>query len=138
MMAPRSSREEDPGLEADPQVFVEADAEAVLPLGLAEAREDAHLGLVLGAGADLRRGVDGELAIARGAVGERREARAHPRREAQRLRRAGAIRHLRLAAIAARRAGAGRHVAEAHAPLLPPLGGDGREEDAVLDRKSVV
>src|SRR5438270_9599205 len=119
MVAPRSGREDDPGLEADAQVLVEADAEAVLPQGLAEARENSHLGLVLGARADLRRSVAGELAVPRRAVGERGEARAHPRREAQRLCRAGAVRDLRLAVVAARRAGARRHVAEAQAPLLP-------------------
>src|SRR3954452_3591809 len=125
MVAPRSGREKNPSLQPDSQVLLEADAEAVLPLGLAQAGEEAHLGLVLSAAADLRRGIGGELAIARIAVAQRGEPGTEPRRQ---LRALGG----RLAVIAAGGAGARGHVAEAHAPLLAAAGRDGVQEQAVL------
>src|SRR3954465_2457818 len=112
----KSGRKQDPGLQADAQVLLEPDAEAVLPLGLAQAGERAHLGLVLGAAPDLRRSVGGELAVARVAVAQRGEPGADPRRQGQLLGGRGAVGNHRLAVEAAGGAGARGDRGERPAP----------------------
>src|SRR5262245_48002168 len=112
-MSGTSTRKEQSGFEAEPEILVEPRPQAGLPLRRAQVVERAHFALVVGAAPDHAGAGLVELAVGRMAVAQRREKRHEP---------VNLLRALRLTRVSGRRLRLQREVAVAHVAGLAALG----------------